>query len=421
MPCLAVQPDPAPPAPAGPAARLAYGYVEVVTGPVPAAKTVDICEARRLFPAAAGRAYFNTAAVGLASGRLADTYHEFIDEWTAIGLDYHQGEQAAGHARSAVARLIGADACDIALIPSVSSAAGLVAAQFGPASPGENIVIGQREYSSNHFPWRQLAGRGYDVRQVPFRNGGLVPEDVGARVDAGTQLVAVSGVQSATGHRSDIAAISGLAREAGAIVFVDGSQMVGALPVAHDLPHVDVLVTPDHKFLLNAGRGMGYCYLSPAVQGRFTPINAGWRAGRVPFDSFFGPEMNLSATASRFDTSISWLAAIGNQAALTIFDDFGPSTIYARNHELTTKLRAALTNAGWNPVDLPEHNQSTIVSVPLGDCEPARLLTALSEQGIICSARDGNLRLAIHFYNHEDDIERLTTALTSATCKRTVR
>ena len=140
-----------------------------------------------------------------------------------------------------------------------------------------------------------------------------------------------------------------------------------ALPVAHDLPHVDVLVTPDHKFLLNAGRGMGYCYLSPAVQGRFTPINAGWRAGSVPFDSFFGPEMNLSATASRFDNSISWLAAIGNQAALTIFDDFGPSTIYARNHELTTKLRAALTNAGWNPVDLPEHNQSTIVSVPLGD------------------------------------------------------
>ena len=34
---------------------------------------------------------------------------------------------------------------------------------------------------------------------------------------------------------------------------------------------------------------------------------------------------------------------------------------------------------------------------------------------MICSARDGNLRLAIHFYNHEDDIERLVAALTSAT------
>ena len=143
-------------------------------------------------------------------------------------------------------------------------------------------------------------------------------------MDAGTQLVAFSGVQASTGHRTDIAAISGLARAVGAIVFVDGSQLVGALPVAHDLPHLDVLTAPDHKFLLNAGRGMGYCYLSPAAQARFTPINAGWRAARIPFDSFFGPRMDLSPTASRFDSSISWLAAIGHQAALTIFDDFGP-------------------------------------------------------------------------------------------------
>jgi selenocysteine lyase/cysteine desulfurase len=385
-----------------------------VTDPVPAAQVADICDARRLFPATAGRAYFNTAAVGLASRRLAGTYHEFIDEWAVTGLDYSRGEQAAGEARSAVARLIGADAADIALIPSVSSAAGLVAAQFGPATPGESIVIGQREYSSNHFPWRQLASKGYDVRQVPFRNGGLEPDDIARRVDAGTRLVAFSGVQSATGHRSDIAAISALARAAGAIVFVDGSQMIGALPVARDLQHVDVLVAPDHKFLLNAGRGMGYCYLSPAAQARFTPVSAGWRAGSVPFDSFFGPQMNLSATASRFDSSISWLAAIGNQAALTIFDDFGPGTIYARNHELTAKLRAALTGIGWDPVDLPGQNRSTIVSVPLGDSGASRLPIALSEQGVICSARDGNLRLAVHFYNHEDDIERLVTTLTSA-------
>jgi selenocysteine lyase/cysteine desulfurase len=289
-----------------------------------------------------------------------------------------------------------------------------VAAQFGPATPGESIVIGQREYSSNHFPWRQLASKGYDVRQIPFRNGGLEPDDIARRVDAGTRLVAFSGVQSATGHRSDIAAISALARAAGAIVFVDGSQMIGALPVARDLQHVDVLVAPDHKFLLNAGRGMGYCYLSPAAQARFTPVSAGWRAGSVPFDSFFGPQMNLSATASRFDSSISWLAAIGNQAALTIFDDFGPGTIYARNHELTAKLRAALTGIGWDPVDLPGQNRSTIVSVPLGDSGASRLPIALSEQGVICSARDGNLRLAVHFYNHEDDIERLVTTLTSA-------
>lgn len=375
---------------------------------------MDVREARRLFPATADRAYFNTAAVGLASRRLADTYHAFIDEWTSVGLDFTRGEEAAGSARSAVARLIGADASDVALIPSVSAAAGLVAAQFGPAGPGENIVIGEREYSSNHFPWRQLTRKGYDVRQVPFRGGGLHPEDVGERVDAGTRLVAFSGVQAATGHRSDIASISRIARDVGAIVFVDGSQLVGALPVADDLRHVDVLVAPDHKFLLNAGRGMGFCYLSSTVQARFTPINAGWRAGTVPLDSFFGPEMSLSATASRFDNSISWLAAIGCRSALTVFDDFGPDIIYARNHDLAAGLRAGLGVAGWAPVELPERNRSTIVSVPISGSEPKRLLGVLSERGVICSARDGNLRVAVHFYNDEDDIERLVTTLGSA-------
>ena len=377
------------------------------------ADVTDITEARRLFPATTGRAYFNTAAVGLASRRLAETYHAVVDEWATHGLDWTLGERAANQARSAAARLIGADPADLALIPSVSSAAGLVAAQLGVAGAGENVVIGEREYSSNHFPWRQLAHKGYDVRQVPFRQGGLDPEDVGRRIDGGTRLVAFSGVQSATGHRSDIAAISTLARDVGAIVFVDASQMVGALPVAPELRHADVLVTADHKFLLNAGRGMGYCYLSRSMQERFIPINAGWRAGEDPFASFYGPEMQLSPTASRFDSSISWLAAIGNTVALDVLERFGPDAVHARNRELERSLRAALARVGWDALDLPAANRSTIVSIPLGDLDPARLVRALADDGVVCSARDGALRLSVHLYNHEDDIERLVTALAS--------
>ena len=108
----------------------------------------------------ARRSYLNTAAVALASDRLRDTYREVVDSWAADGLDFAAGERAADDARAAVARLMGADAAHVALIPSVSAAAGLVAAQFGPAGPGDNVVIGQREYSSNHYPWRQLAAKG---------------------------------------------------------------------------------------------------------------------------------------------------------------------------------------------------------------------------------------------------------------------
>jgi cysteine desulfurase / selenocysteine lyase len=370
----------------------------------------DVRGARSLFPATEKAAYFNTAAVGLASRTLVAAYHSYVDDWTEAALDYVRGEAAGESARTSMAALIGADRSDVALIASVSAAAGLVAAQLAPGRRGHNVVIGEREYSSNHYPWRVLASKGYEVRQVPFRNGGLEPDDIALRVDGGTVLVAFSGVQTSTGHRSDIKAISAIARGVGAIVFVDGTQLLGALPVA-DLGGVDVLAVPDHKFLLNAGRGLGYCYLSREVQDRFVPINAGWKAGRVPFESFFGPAMELSPTASRFDNSISWLAAIGNEAALSVFNLFGADAIYGRNRELAEMLRASLSEVGWKPVDLPEANRSSIVSVPLGDAEPASLLAELKRRGVMCSARDGNLRLAIHFYNHEDDIHRLTSAL----------
>lgn len=382
--------------------------VNATTGSRP---VVDIRDARNLFPATETCAYFNTAAVGLASRALTSAYHRYVDEWSESGLDYVRGEEAAEIARTSVAALIGADRSDVALIASVSAAAGLVAAQFGPAGGGQNVVIGEREYSSNHFPWRLLAEKGYEVRQVPFRNGGLEPVDIAPHVDSATQLVAFSGVQTATGHRADIPAISQLARSVGALVFVDGSQMVGAMPVGPDLHHIDVLATSDHKFLMNAGRGVGYCYLSPETQDRFVPVNAGWKAGRVPFESFFGPAMDFSSTASRFDNSISWLAAIGDEAALAVFDTFGSDAIFSRNIELADLLRSTLAEIGREPVDLPVANRSTIVSVPLGDGDPAELLGQLKQRSIACSARDGNLRLAIHFYNHEDDIDQIAGAL----------
>jgi cysteine desulfurase/selenocysteine lyase len=147
------------------------------------------------------------------------------------------------------------------------------------------------------------------------------------------------------------------------------------------------------------------------VQQRYTPDNAGWKAGRIPTSSFFGPDMDLSPTASRFDNSISWVAAIGNEAALGPFEEFGPDAIFTRNRVLAGRLRAALADAGSHPLDLPEASRSTIVSVPLGDRDPAQLLAGLRRHGVVAAARDGNLRLSVHLYNHEDDIEQLVGAL----------
>jgi selenocysteine lyase/cysteine desulfurase len=92
---------------------------------------------------------------------------------------------------------------------------------------------------------------------------------------------------------------------------------------------------------------------------------------------------------------------------------YGADAIYARNLALTGLLRATLEEIGWQPVDVPEQNRSTIVSIPLEDRDPDALLAGLAEQGVVCSLRDGNLRVTVHFYNDEDDLARLAAALRS--------
>jgi cysteine desulfurase/selenocysteine lyase len=370
--------------------------------------------ARREFPIFEEVAYLNTSAVAAGNLRLARAYKAFIDEWTAKGFDFVRAERAADASRAAFARVIGARSDDVALIPSVSAAAGLVAAQFTGARPGENLVIGAQEYSSNHFPWRQLEARGYDVRQVAFRGGGICPDDLRRVVDGGTRLVALSAVQTATGHRSDLSAVSEIAHAVGAWIFVDGSQSIGALETTKDLPNVDFLVTSDHKFLLNAARGIGYMYIRPEVRAGLLPLGAGWKAGRVPFESFFGPRMELSETASKFDASISWLAAVGDEICLRMIEEVNPIVIEAWITELAECLRQALQHAGLPPLDLAAGNRSHVVCVPLAGRDAGLVLSSMKASGVVCAARDGNLRFSLHFYNDHADIERAVVALRAA-------
>jgi hypothetical protein len=58
-----------------------------------------IRDARNLYPATGNVAYFNTAAVGLASRALVAAYNDYVDDWAANGLNYVRGEQAAERSR----------------------------------------------------------------------------------------------------------------------------------------------------------------------------------------------------------------------------------------------------------------------------------------------------------------------------------
>lgn len=365
-------------------------------------------EVRALFPALKGTLYFNTSTMAVGCAPAREAYERALERWAAGRFDWAEAEQAGEGARAMFARIVGAPADQVAIVPAVSVAAGIVAANLPAARPGENVVVAGHEFTSNYFPWVLLRERGYQVRTVASAEDGP-PADAYAEVaDAATRLIAVSAVHSPTGFRTDLAAMSRVAARSGAWLFVDACQAAGAVPLDVERDGVDFLAAAGHKYLLGS-RGMGYLYVRRGLLDRLRPVVPGWKAARDPMESFIGPAMDLSPTASRLDTSLTWFAALADRAAFGVFERFGIDPILERNAALSRRLHAALAARGVEFRPFAEAHRSTIVTVPAADL-PATM-ARLKAAGVVAAAPAGRIRLSVHLYNLEEEIDRVAEVL----------
>jgi selenocysteine lyase/cysteine desulfurase len=269
-------------------------------------------------------------------------------------------------------------------VPAASIGAGLVAASL-PAERGANVVLYERDFSSNLLPWRGLATRGVELRTVPL-------ERLAEAVDERTALVAVSLVQSADGRVADLDAL----RATGTRIFLDATQAVAAVPV--DLGGVDYLVAHGYKWLC-CPRGLGFLYVRPERRAEIEPWTAGWKSRPDPYEDYYGLH-ELTDDARRLDVSLAWLSAAGGRRSLELLASLGIERIAAHNLALARAFAARL--------GLPEP-VSPIVRLQADDAEAAERL--LAEAGLRCAARDGSIRLSFHFYNDEEDVELAAGAL----------
>lgn len=359
------------------------------------------------FTALGATIYMNTAAFGVGSDRAAGALGAAAIAWSQGRFDFVPAEQAGEECRTGFARLIGAAAEDVALVPTASAVAGQVAAHLIHQGSGGSILVGAEEYTSNLFAWQLLAQRGFEVRMVPHRDGRLMAQDFAAMADGGTRLIAVSGVQSATGWRVDLAALRSIADRSGALLYVDAAQMAGALAFDVRALRIDALAAPAHKFLLGT-RGMGYAFFAPTLRAAMQPVAAGWKAAAEPLASFFGPTMTLSATASRFDQSLAWFNVLADRESMALLDGLGITAIDAGNRALADRLAAALRTAGVPFLDHPPAHRSTILSVaPRGTGAAERLQAA----GVVTALRAGRVRLSLHLYNTPAQVDRVAALL----------
>jgi cysteine desulfurase / selenocysteine lyase len=364
---------------------------------------------RAEFPRVAGSAYLNAASIGALperARRAADSYNlRRADPARLTGDDFERG---LDRARAAAARLVGARAEEIALLPNTSHGINL-AAHCLPLEPGQRIVVSAREFPANVYPWMGAERtRGARVEIVPAGPHGRPDEDrLFEALDRGdVGIFALSAVQYVTGHAMDLEAYGRFCRERGIWFVVDAIQALGQLPVDVEAARIDLLATGGHKWLC-APFGTGFAYLRGDLVTRLEPRTVGWTAmqGTLDYNHLADYDYRFWDTARRFEVATQ---PFQDQAALaesmTLLAEVGPDRIRRHLLALLDPLIDWIRDTGGAEMvsDLRPERRSGILSFIPPDAD--RAFAALAAAGVSCVLREGAIRLSPHLYNTPEEI-----------------
>ncbi|HWK26723.1 MAG TPA: aminotransferase class V-fold PLP-dependent enzyme [Solirubrobacter sp.] len=328
--------------------------------------------------------YLNTASFGLPPDPAWDALQQAQNDWRAGRVSWEHWTASTGRARDEFARMVHAAPDRVAVGATVS---GLVAMIAAAIPDGSRVLAPEPEFVSLLFPFLAQEERGVTVDVVPL-------ERLAEAIDADTDVVAVSAVQSSTGEVAALDAIAAAARHHGALTVVDATHAIGWLPL--DATRFDAVACAAYKWLLSP-RGTAFLVLAEALADRLRPDQAGWFAAVDPLRDQFGPPLRLADTARRFDTSPAWFSWVGTEPALRVLNEIGIETVHAHDLALANRFRAGL---GLEPGD------SAIVISDVPDATEK-----LARAGIMAAARKGRLRASFHLYNTEADVDAALDAL----------
>jgi selenocysteine lyase/cysteine desulfurase len=321
--------------------------------------------------------------------------------WESGDFEWLAWDAVPQRARRLFAALIGADEGTVALMPSVSEAAATVAA----ALPSGRIVMLEQEYRSVLYPFANR--RGNDVVLVPTSDDptealmeALVPE---------TALLAVSEVLSSDGVRLDLVRLREATDAVGARLFVDVTQALGALDTDYGALRIDYVATHGYKWLL-CPRGAAWLVTRADRIQELSPLAPGWKSTELPHGYFGGP-LALAADAMRLDGSPAWFSWIGACAALELHLALDRSVV--ARHVVALADRVAESVGTRGAYRTPTHHGDSHIVVLECDSKPD-LPDRLRQAGIKVTATDRRVRIGIHYFNDESDVELLVDVLSHA-------
>ncbi len=371
----------------------------------PGREPIDWQNVRAEFPALRGRTFLNTATYGQVPKRASEAalaHFKRRDQFACT--DFLNWFDDLDELRGMVARLAGAQPDDIAFITAACQ--GLATVLSGiDWKPGDEILTLEHEFPNHLYAAQSLAGVTGKVCAWSELEQNVTPR---------TRLVMLSTVNYATGLRPDLDAMIRRLRERGVLSYVDGTQSIGALRFDCARTQPDFLSVDAYKWMISPN-GAGFLYVRPEARKWLRPNVIGWRSDRAwrGVDNLHHGAPRFHESAEKYEGGMVVFSSLyAMQASISLMEEIGPAVIEQRVLQLAGEVRRQMTALGAElyPTEEP-CLPSQIVLVKLPEVDVSAFAKQLQSEGIIVSARKGYLRVSAHFYNGEQDIEKLVAAV----------
>ncbi len=322
--------------------------------------------------------------------------------------------------RSEYAKLINApDPKRIVIIPSVSYGMANVVRNLD-IKKGQHVIVATEQFPSNVYPWQRLceeAGAQVITIAPPddcTNRGKRWNEKILESINANTKAVAIGQVHWADGTRFDLEAIRKRTHEVGALLIIDGTQSVGALPFDVQRIQPDALICAGYKWLLGP-YSIGLAYYGPYFDNG-KPVEENWinRLNSEDFAGLVNYQNQYQPGALRYEVGehSNFILVPMLLKAIQQLNNWGPERIQEYCKIIGQPVLQKLAEKGFIIEDEAWRSAHLFgIRLP-GNVNMDDVKKSLLKNKVYVSFRGNAIRVAPNVYNTQQDFDKLYKALT---------
>ena len=365
------------------------------------------------------KTYLNNASVSVMPKTSIEAMKQFLIDYSEMGPDSPESEIFIKglweKTRTSIAKVVKCNPDEIIITQSVTDGINIVANGM-KFENDSNIIIrgGEHEHHANYFPWLKLQKK-IDVRSLPVdENGGFEYSDLKKVLDEKTKLVALSHGLYNSGLILPVKEIGNELQKENIPYFLDTAQTVGCIG-EFDFADTgcDFMSFNGSKWLCGP-MGTGVFYCKRESSDLLEPSNIGGETAETNENG----ELTYKELPDRFQAGFrNYVGLAGMESSVTFLQNLGWNNI--RNHiiSLSNLFIDEIGKIPESKVFCPEDEseRTSIVSFEIEKQDPEKIVSELSQKGIIIAKREiyekPVLRISPHIYNTKDEILSLVEEL----------